>query len=107
MSFKAVTFTPQNPGDGKFDGTEVDGVQLLATSSDYNPTEVAVALLVETYKMSGDKWEWLSSHFDRLAGTDSLRKGIVAGSKAPGLISDWSSQLQRFLSIREQYLIYP
>ncbi len=107
VSFKAVTFTPQNPGDGKFDGTEVDGVQLLATSSDYNPTEVAVALLVETYKMSGDKWEWLSSHFDRLAGTDSLRKGIVAGSKAPGLISDWSSQLQRFLSIREQYLIYP
>jgi len=107
VSFKAVTFTPQNPGDGKFDGTEVDGVQLLATSSDYNPTEVAVALLVETYKMSGDKWEWLSSHFDRLAGTDSLRKGIAAGSKAPGLISDWSSQLQRFLSIREQYLIYP
>jgi uncharacterized protein YbbC (DUF1343 family) len=107
VSFKAVTFTPQNPGDGKFDGIEVHGVQLIATSPDYDPTEVAVALLVETYKMSGDKWEWLTSHFDRLAGTDSLREGIVAGSTAQDLVSDWPSQLQDFLVTRDQYLIYP
>jgi len=107
VSFKAVTFTPQNPGDGKFDGIEVYGVQLIATSQDYDPTEVAVALLVETYKMSSDKWEWLTSHFDRLAGTDSLREGIVAGSTAQDLVSDWPSQLQDFLVTRNQYLIYP
>ena len=107
VSFEAITFTPENPGDGKFDGLPIEGVKLVETSNDYDPTEVAIALLVETYRMSGDNWRWLVSHFDRLAGTDSLRKAIESGGHARDLVSNWPKEIQRFMSNREQYLIYP
>ena len=107
VSFEAITFTPENPGDGKFHGLPIEGVKLVETSDDYDPTEVAIALLVETYRMSGDNWRWLVSHFDRLAGTDSLRKAIESGDHARDLVSDWPREIQRFISNRAQYLIYP
>ena len=107
VSFEAITFTPNNPDDRKFDGTRVEGIRLIANSDDYDPTKVAIALLVETYQMSGNNWEWLVSHFDRLAGTDTLREKIVSGYEARDLVINWPKEIQRFLSIRSQYLIYP
>ena len=107
VSFETITFTPNNPDDRKFDGTRVEGVRLIANSDDYDPTKVAIALLVETYQMSGNNWEWLVSHFDRLAGTDTLREKIVSGYEARDLVINWPKEIQRFLSIRSQYLIYP
>ena len=107
VSFETITFTPNNPDDRKFDGTRVEGVRLIANSDDYDPTKVAIALLVETYQMSGSNWEWLVSHFDRLAGTDTLRGKIVSGYEARDLVINWPKEIQRFLSIRSQYLIYP
>jgi uncharacterized protein YbbC (DUF1343 family) len=79
----------------------------VATSAEYDPTHAAVALLVETRRMSGDRWGWLESHFDRLAGTDGLRRAIVAGAGLDEIRSGWREELEAFQRVREQYLIYP
>ena len=55
VRFEPVHFTPVSPGDGKFDGVEVEGVRLIATSTEYDPTHAALALLVETHRMSAEK----------------------------------------------------
>ena len=107
VRFEATRFTPRSPGDGKFDGVEVAGVRLIATSADYDPTEAAVALLVEARKMSGDDWRWLASHFDRLAGTDRLREAIEAGAGSDEIREGWDDALEEFIRVREPYLIYP
>jgi uncharacterized protein YbbC (DUF1343 family) len=107
IRFEATTFTPRDPGDGKFPDTEVQGVRLVATSSTYDAPRAAVAMLLETRAQSGDRWTWRVSHFDRLAGTDSLRLGIEAGLDLAELTAGWAAELQRFERLRTRYLLYP
>ena len=57
--------------------------------------------------MSGDRWEWRPSHFDRLAGTDRLRAGIEAGLPLSALREGWDEALEDFLRLRERHLLYP
>jgi uncharacterized protein YbbC (DUF1343 family) len=107
VRFEAVRFTPQNPGDGKFAGQEIPGVRLVYLDDDYDPTMAGLALLVETRRMSGDRWEWRPSHFDRLAGTDRLRAGIETGLPLSALREGWDETLEDFLRLRERHLLYP
>ena len=107
VRFEPVRFTPSAPSDGKFEGVEVEGVRLVATSLEYDPTHAAVALLVETRRMSGTRWGWLQAHFDRLAGTDRLRQAIDGGAGLDEIRSGWRDELEAFKRVRERYLIYP
>ncbi len=107
VRFEAVSFVPDAPSDGKFDGVEVEGVRLVAISPEYDPTHAAIALLVETRRMSGTQWGWLEAHFDRLAGTDLLRQAIDAGAGVDEIRSGWREELEAFTRVRAQYLIYP
>jgi uncharacterized protein YbbC (DUF1343 family) len=106
VSFEAVTFTPTNAGDRKFEDEEIPGVLIVPSSTDYDASRAAVAMLVETYRMSGDNWSWRERHFDRLAGTDALRLGIIAGQGLDELTSDWDVQMAAFEELRTPYLIY-
>lgn len=105
--FEAVSFVPENPGDGKFGGEAVHGVRFHATGPRYDPAHAGVAVLIETYRQSGDRWAWRTAHFDRLAGTDALRLGIEAGLGLDELTADWPQQLEAFDALRAPYLIYP
>ena len=106
VRFESTTFTPRNAGDRKFEGQEVSGVLLIPESTDYDASKAAVAMLLETYSMSGDNWLWAEAHFDRLAGTDSLRLSIEAGADFAELTSAWDSENQAFEQLRDPYLIY-
>ena len=108
VRFEPTTFVPDEPGDGKFAGTDVHGVRLVVLNEEqYDPTRTAVGLLVETYRMSGDQWSWRESHFDRLAGTAALREGILAGGSLESLTAAWDSDLEAFRALRAPYLLYP
>ena len=106
VRFVPVRFTPESPGDGKFAGTEVEGVRLEAGGPAYDPTLAALALLVETKAMSGDRWSWRVAHFDRLAGTDALRNALDAGVSYGGLAQGWEDGLEEYVARRAAYLLY-
>ncbi len=44
--------------------------------------------------------------FDKLAGTDELRKQIIAGKYAEEIKASWKSDLDQFQKIRAKYVIY-
>ncbi len=104
--FVAVRFTPANPGDGKFGGTEIGGVRLEADGPEYDPTLAALALLAEIKTVSGDEWSWRTGHFDRLAGTDGLRVALDAGATYAELADGWGEGLEDYLARRAAYLLY-
>jgi uncharacterized protein YbbC (DUF1343 family) len=119
--FEAVRFTPEAPTDGKFGGVELAGVRVTATDPQiYDPTRAAVALLVETHRMAqadgqegaapadvaASPWEWNVAHFDRLAGTDALRRGIEAGLGLDQLTASWPRERAAFSLRRDDVLIY-
>ena len=104
--FEPVRFTPENPGDGKHGGVEVGGVRFVAGGRAYDPTEAAVAAIIEAAALSGDQWEWREAGFDRLAGTDRLRLAIEAGTPLAEVRAGWQPDLDGFLRVRERYLLY-
>ena len=106
VRFEPVRFVPENPGDGKHGGVEVGGVRLVATAPEYDPTEAAVAALIEAAALSGDRWEWREAAFDRLAGTDRLRLAVDAGASLAEVRARWLPDLNDFLRVRERHLLY-
>ena len=107
VRFHPARFVPEDPGDAKFDRTEVRGVRLEVTDPEsYDPTRTAVAMLVEARRLAGGEWEWNTAHFDRLAGSTGLREGIEAGVAPDALVAEWSAALEGFAGPRERSLIY-
>ncbi len=108
VRFEAVTFTPSAPHDRKYDGELVNGVLFIATDRGvYDPTQAAVAALIEARRLAAERWEWKVGHFDRLAGTERLREQIEAGAQLADVTSGWNDQLAAFEQIRARYLLYP
>ena len=107
LYFKATRFIPTDPGDGKFPGEEVRALELVMTDPGrYDPTLAAVAALVEIHREHADALRWNVSHFDRLAGTDALREGVVAGRLLETLVARWPAQIESFEETRAPYLLY-
>ena len=45
--------------------------------------------------------------FDKLAGSDALRKQIIAGTSEKEIKESWKKDLESFEKIRQKYLVYP
>ena len=111
VRFEAVRFTPNAPSDGKFAGSEVHGVRFVATERElYDPTRAALAAVIEARRLAralpGDPWEWNAAHFDRLAGTDRVRRLVEQGASLDSLVAAWDAQLHAFLTLRRPSLLY-
>lgn len=45
--------------------------------------------------------------FDLVWGTDSVRKAILRGESADRIVAGWADGLQRFMEVRQKYVLYP
>ena len=70
--------------------------------------------LMELYKAYPDKARFFDSsqskamgNFDKLAGTENLRKQIVAGKSETEIRRSWEPGLSNFKTMRKKYLLYP
>ena len=107
VRFEATTFTPEQPGDGKFGGEAVNGVRFITTDrSVYDPARAGIAALVEIRALYGDTMTFRVAHFDRLAGTERVRTMLLAGATVDEITADWPAQLESFAALRTQYLLY-
>ena len=89
--FESRRFTPRAPGDGKFADTLVAGIRLRVTDREaYDPTVTAVHLLAATRARHADRLGWRPAHFDRLAGTSSLRLDLEAGLAPDRIARAWA-----------------
>ncbi|MEP6573839.1 MAG: DUF1343 domain-containing protein [Gemmatimonadota bacterium] len=107
VEFSAVTFTPHNPGDGKYADTTVAGIRLRVTDrSVYQPT-VAATVLLSVIASSERGFSWIPAQFDRLAGERSGLRDSLAQHHIDYLGPVWSGERQRFLERRRPFLLYP
>ncbi|NVN94966.1 MAG: DUF1343 domain-containing protein [Bacteroidetes bacterium] len=63
--------------------------------------------LIDLYKRISEKSEFFTPFFDKLAGTDMLRKQIIAGKTEEEIRKSWQADLIKFKTIRKKYLLYP
>lgn len=103
----AAAFTPVGPTDGKYPGVELPALRLRVTDrAKYDPTRLAVALLVAIRAVHPTDFQFRAQSFDRLAAGPELRLAIEAGQESPQIWSGWDAGLTRFRTSRSKYLIY-
>ena len=67
-----------------------------------------LSYLIEFYHKLKDKDKYFNDNgwIDKLAGTDKLRKMIIAGKNEEEIRESWQEDLEKFKQKREKYLIY-
>lgn len=80
------------------------GRDLRNTSLDHQFT---LEYLLEAYNLSGKKEKFFNNFFDKLAGTDQLRKDILAGKSESAIREGWKKDLELYQISRSKYLLYP
>lgn len=110
-SFK---FTPIDiPGvavNPPHEGKECSGHDLRAFGEFYFTASRHLYLewLVGLYESCADKEQFFTSpgFFDKLAGTDQLRKQLLGGATASEIQASWEPQLTIYKAMRAKYLLY-
>src|SRR5690606_2233815 len=65
--------------------------------------------LLDFYKKADFKNTFFArpDFFDKLAGTDQLRKQIIAGKTEAEIRASWQNDLDAYKKMRKKYLLYP
>jgi uncharacterized protein YbbC (DUF1343 family) len=111
IEFSPASFTPVNIKGkaihSKYEGINCYGVKFMLTDKNkFNAVEFGVYLIYSLIKLYPDNFKFNDKYFDKLAGTDKLRKDLLAGKNPSSIIKSWENELEEFKSIRKQYLIY-
>lgn len=87
------------------------GYDLSGVSADSLRAEARINLsyVLDFYKSfpNKDKFFLENLFFDKLAGSDQLRKQIIAGKTEAEIRASWQADLAAFKVIRKKYLLYP
>ncbi|MDH3650008.1 MAG: DUF1343 domain-containing protein, partial [Saprospiraceae bacterium] len=75
----------------------------------FDQAAIDVSYLIKYYDLFPDQESFFSKNLwiDKLAGTDSLRLAIIAGTSHQDIKSRWQEDLEAFKLIRSKYLLYP
>jgi len=108
--YGSFTFTPgERHGmtkhvEGK--GTKNYGVDLRGLNADSQM--FTLKYLLDFYQKTPDKSTFFArpEFFDKLAGTDQLRKQILAGESESQIRTSWEADLKVYKQMRKKYLLY-
>lgn len=111
VQFKPVSFIPEDiPGKSmntKYRDTKCNGVRIQITNEKkFKSVQFGVYLLSSLIKLYPEQFKFRKKYFDLLAGSDKLRKQLLAGVDPAKIISGWQDDLSKFQSIRKKYLLY-
>lgn len=108
--FEPITFTPSEKISAyppKFFNKECNGIFINVTDKyKFQPVKCGVAILIALYKNCTEFKFNKDNFIDKLAGTDKLRKMILAGNSVDEIEAAWSDGLKGFNAARSEYLLY-
>ncbi len=106
--FKFMPRTGPGAGAPKFKDQSCQGLDLARIQA---PNKIELSWLINTYKsyvLRQDMADsFFNSFFDKLAGTDQLRKDILRGLTLEEIRSNWTRDIDEFKKVRAKYLLYP
>lgn len=104
------TFTPvDKPGaiNPPLEGQLCYGLDLSAVA--VSKKAMMLHYVIDFFNRASDKSKFFLANngFDRLAGTDQLRKQLIAGVSEEKIRESWQSALNAYRLTRAKYLLYP
>jgi uncharacterized protein YbbC (DUF1343 family) len=110
VRFRPVHYTPYY---GAMSGKRLSGVQIHITDRTViQLTEIQLHVIEALIALYPAKNPFLHSDsnrlamFDKVAGTDMLRKNLLRGVSAESIAASWESDITEYLKIRKKYLLY-
>ncbi len=67
---------------------------------------ISLQYLLDFYQKAPDKHSFFGKTFDVLAGSDELKKQIIAGKSEKEIKESWQAGLEAFGQKRKKYLLY-
>ncbi|MDX1685303.1 MAG: DUF1343 domain-containing protein [Saprospiraceae bacterium] len=69
---------------------------------------IQLSYLMEAYELSDNTEDFFLPNlfFDKLAGSDKLRKMIISGRSEEEIRNSWENELEAFRDVRKNYLLY-
>jgi uncharacterized protein YbbC (DUF1343 family) len=115
MPSGSISFTPKDlPGIASkpdYMNTECRGHDLREFGSVYFSAARKLYLdwLVDSYREYNGKGSFITKpdFFDKLAGTDQLRKLVESGKSPDEIRKSWAPGLEAYSKLRKKYLLYP
>ena len=110
VRFRACQFAPTFD---KYHGEACGGVQVHVTDRDaHRPVETGLHMLSTALGLWPEEFRWLPPlddgrrHFDLLAGTDEIRRGLGRGEAVEEIVDGWIDGLEAFEERSEEFLLY-
>lgn len=98
--------SPANPAP-KHQGLRCGGVFIRVDDHEaFRPVATGLAVLMALRAQAPARHTWIASHFDRLLGTDRVRKQIEAGASLKHITAPWEWDLAAFDALRRPALLY-
>ncbi|MBN1155212.1 DUF1343 domain-containing protein [candidate division KSB1 bacterium] len=112
LALKGVYFRPMfyTPYYSTFTGEYCNGIEIHITDVEQiAPLEIQIHILTTLEKLFPDHDIFdtrRTGSFDKAFGTDEIRKDVASGISADQIISKWTDDLDKFIKVRANYLIY-
>jgi len=68
--------------------------------------QIQLKYVIEFYQKCPDQEHYFTNFFENLAGSDTLRKQIIAGHTEEQIRESWKADLERYKQMRKNYLLY-
>ena len=110
VMFRPLSFKPFY---GKQEGKQLSGVQIHITdNAKINLTNIQLYVIESLIKLYPNKNPFALADsgrnmmFDKVAGTDEIRKKLSEEISASTIIASWQNRVAEFMKIRKKYLLY-
>jgi uncharacterized protein YbbC (DUF1343 family) len=106
-NFSFVPYPMEGAKHPKHEGKRCYGVDLRSEYIDLN-SGLNLSYILDAYQNYPDKKSFFLKNrfFDKLAGSNRLRRQIEAGMSPQEIKKSWTKELNEFKEIRKHYLIY-
>ncbi len=109
LGLKGVYFRPQafTPTFSKHKGEVCQGIQVHVLDRDeFEPLAAVLHLCALIMRQHPAEFQFLESHFDRLAGSCRVREELLRGDSADEIARGWAPDLKAFDTVRKKHLLY-
>jgi uncharacterized protein YbbC (DUF1343 family) len=104
VRFREAWFTPWF---SKFQGELCGGCQIHVTDRSAFRSVAAILHIIKTVRgMYPDKFAFHAEYFDKVMGTDAVRKALEAGADVAAIVAGWQPGQDAFAALRKPYLLY-
>ncbi|MDD3738583.1 MAG: DUF1343 domain-containing protein [Lentimicrobiaceae bacterium] len=87
--------------------TECNGILLSEYVDEIKANKkINLSLLINMYNDLNIGEKFFNNYFDKLAGTDILRKQIIEGKTEDEIRESWQEDIEKYKDVRKKYLIY-